>query len=444
RYNELKQELEALLRVVLSGKYRLLERDAAKTALDLNETAAELKTLAERVTEQEKAHEEAQLACYEIEEKLTGARQQLADRQVEAERTRGRLESQVKEVGAIEQRIAQSERDSQELGLRLDALESEIAGHQKSVAELEAQIAQARTRMTEANQQREAAQQKIRERERAIESDRQVILRLLGEASTLKNQLAQIEEYLAGIERETARATREEQVAAAEIERLDAARKQLSETVAQRQLELESVLGERQRTEGELTDRRNAAAELRREIDAAKTEVSKLRARKESLDQVLEHRTYTTESVKRLFASLEKGAAGDLKPMGVLADYVEVDPQFEKPAEEFLHEELEYVVVESWGQAERGLDFVRAELDGRATFLIHPEGGAGNRFSLPEPAIGPETGISARLSESLRLTNGFKDRAIDLMPRVSLCFLAEDRASAQRLATSYPHLFFLL
>ena len=59
-----------------------------------------------------------------------------------------------------------------------------------------------------------------------------MILRLLGEASTLKNQLAQIDEYLAGIDRETARSTREEQVAAAEIERLEAARKQLSETLA--------------------------------------------------------------------------------------------------------------------------------------------------------------------------------------------------------------------
>jgi len=444
RYNELKAELETLLRVVLSGKYRLLERDAAKTALDLNEAAAELKSLGERVTEQEKAHEEAQLACYEIEERLTGARQQLADRQVETERTRGRLTAQVNQVGAIEQRIAQNEKDSQELGLRLEAIEQEITGHQQRVAGLEAQIAQARARMTEANQQREAAQQKIRERERAIEAGRQVILRLLGEASTLKNQLAQVEEYLAGIERESARATREEQVAAAEIERLDAARKQLSETVAQRQLELESVLGERQRTEEELSDRRQTAAELRREIDAMKTEVGKIRARKESLDQVLEHRTYTTESVKRLFAALETGKAGDLKPMGVLADYVEVDAQFEKPAEEFLHEELEYVVVENWQQAERGLDFVRAELDGRATFLIHPENGSHSRFALPEPAIGPETGISARLSDSLRLTNGFKDRAIDLMPRVSLCFLAEDRQAAQRLATSYPHLYFLL
>ena len=60
---------------------------------------------------------------------------------------------------------------------------------------------------------------------------------------------------------------------------------------------------------------------------------------------MLAHRTYTTESVKRLFAAVEKGKASGVNPLGVLADFVEVDPQFEKPAEEFLHEELEYVVV---------------------------------------------------------------------------------------------------
>jgi chromosome segregation protein len=158
---------------------------------------------------------------------------------------------------------------------------------------------------------------------------------------------------------------------------------------------------------------------------------------------VLAHRSYTTESVKRLFAALEKGKAEDLRPQGVLADFVEVDPQFEKPAEEFLHDELEYVVVENWAQADRGLDFVRAELDGRATFLVHPEGNGNGHTHLPEPPVGPETGILSRLSDSLRLTNGLTDRAATLLPRVSLCFLAEDRASAQRLATSYPHLYFL-
>ena len=444
RYTELKAELETRLRVVLSGKYRLLERDAAKTAIDLNLASSELKALGEQVAEKEQAHERRQAAAYEMDQQLTESRQQLSDRNVEAERTRGRLESQVKESGAIEQRIAQAEKESQELGLRLDSLDQEIAGHRRNLDALDAQTSRSRERMNEINQQREALQAKVREREHAIESGRQLILRLLGEASTLKNQLAQIDEYLAGIERESGRAGREAETSAAEIERLEAARKQLSEITDQRQLELESVAGERRRTEEELAERRRTAAELGREIDTVKTEVSQIRARKESLEQVLAHRTYTTESVKRLFASLEKGKASELKPLGVLADYVEVDRQYEKPAEEFLHEELEYVVVESWEQAERGLDFIRSELDGRATFLVHPEPNGNGHGHLPEPAIGPETGIAARLSDSLRLTNGFKDRAVDLLPRVSLCFLAEDRTAAQRLSVAYPHLYFLL
>ena len=307
RYTELKAELEGRLRVVLSGKYRLLERDAAKTAIDLTIATAELKSLGEQVAEKEQGHERRQLACYEIEEQLTANRQQLSEKKVEAERTRGRLASQAKESGAIEQRIAAAEKQSQELAARLEQLDAEIVAHKATIDGLEGQTAQTRDRMTEINQQRAALQGKLREREKAIEAGRQLILRLLGEASTLKNQLAQIEEYLAGIDRETARSQREEQVAAAEIERLEAARKQLSETVAQRQMELENVAGERKRTEEELADRRRTAAELRSEMDGMRAEISQILARKESLEQILEHRTYTTESVKRLFASLEKG-----------------------------------------------------------------------------------------------------------------------------------------
>src|SRR5690349_8710227 len=57
RYGELKAELESRLRVVLSGKYRLLERDTAKTAIELNMAAAELKSLGEQVAEKEQIHE---------------------------------------------------------------------------------------------------------------------------------------------------------------------------------------------------------------------------------------------------------------------------------------------------------------------------------------------------------------------------------------------------
>ena len=443
RYGELKTEMDARLRVALSGKFRMLEREATKAALDLNIASADLRGLSGQVVAKELAHTELQGQSYQTEQHLTEQRRELAECKVETERTRGRLESQVKESGAIEQRIAQAERESQDLESRLGSIAADLDAHQQQVAALDQQIGESRERMLEKNRLREELQATIREREKAIETSRTAVLRLLGEVSTLRNQLAQMNEYLAGIERENARVQKDEQTSSAELERLTTARHALSETMAQRQLELESVADERSRTEQDLSVRRQSAVEVRGEIDQLRTECSKLKARKESLEEVLAHRSYTTESVKRLFAALEKGKAQDLRPQGVLADFVEVDPQFEKPAEEFLHDELEYVVVENWAQADRGLDFLRAELDGRATFLVHPDKNGNGHAHLPEPPIGPETGILSRLSDSLRLTNGLTDRAATLLPRVSLCFLAEDRAAAQRLATSYPHLYFL-
>ncbi|MBI3471023.1 MAG: AAA family ATPase, partial [Candidatus Solibacter usitatus] len=359
-----------------------------------------------QVSGREQEHARLQTTAYETEARLTEARRQLAE------------------------------------------LETEQAVHRRQVDEWERQAAEARDRSLRKNEQREALQNRLRERERALESSRMTVLRLLGEASTLKNQLAQIDEYLAGVDRETARAQREEQTAVSDLARLETEKEKISGVLARQQLELESLQDRRRRAEEELGLRKRAAAQARQAIDELRAETGRLQARKDSLEEILSHRAYTTESVKRLFGAIQQGQAQDFRPLGVLADFVEVDPAYEKAAEEFLHDELEYVVVPDWENAERGIDLMRRDLEGRATFLVHPDGGGdrgpGSKRANGEPAIGPETGIVARLSDCLRLINGLRDRAQDLLPRLAGCFIAEDRAAAQRLSAQYPHLYFLL
>ena len=41
--------------------------------------------------------------------------------------------------------------------------------------------------------------------------------------------------------------------------------------------------------------------------------------------------------------------------------------------EDFLRDELNYIVVKSWDAADEGLRLLRTDVDGRATFLVHPE-----------------------------------------------------------------------
>ncbi len=111
----------------------------------------------------------------------------------------------------------------------------------------------------------------------------------------------------------------------------------------------------------------------------------------------------------------------------MLADFLEVDPQFEKATEEFLHEELEFVVVKNWQDAEQGVDLVRGELNGRATFLAeHTEDVFDGPVETPQPT--GWDGSLTKLTSVLRFTNGLTELPRHLLPRIANAYVAADRS----------------
>ena len=96
----------------------------------------------------------------------------------------------------------------------------------------------------------------------------------------------------------------------------------------------------------------------------------------------------------------------------MLADFLEVDPQYEKATEEFLHDELEYVVVRDWAEAERGIELMRGESE-RARDISG--GSAGRDGAEPADACrspGREAGVLTKLTDALRFTNGLTKSAL--------------------------------
>ncbi len=442
RYEELRTEMIGHLRRMVSGRFRILEREAAKLALDLNQAQSAFQNLSAEVQSKEQEYARTQESCYQVEAALTAARARVAELNVESERTRGRLEMQARQIGAIEERMAAGETETQDLDLRHQREAAELAEIQQRVAAVESEIAAARQRLDTKTQERDALQASLRERERTLEAARQAVLRLMNEASALRNQLAQADEYLAAMDRDAARARKEEETATFDLARLDQSKAELSNRLSARQLELESLADRRRRVEDERRERQQQTVTARQKLNELRESLSKQKARKESLEGILSHRAYTTESVKRLFTEVERGQLDGFRPLGVLADFVEVTrPDWEKASEEFLHEELEYVVVENWAAADRGIEVLRAEAEGRATFLVHPEAGA---IAPSIPDLASETGVNGALRDALRLTNGFAAAPQGLLPRLARCFLVSDRSEAARLASTHPDCYFLL
>lgn len=442
RYEELRTEMVAHLRRAVSGRFRMLEREAAKLALDLNQAQTGFQSLAAQVQEREREHTATQESCYRTEKELTEARGKVAELNLEAERTRGRLELQAKQIGSIGDRLAAGDAETQELESRHERELAEMDVHAKAVAAIEQEGVALLEKMRAKTAERDALQTDLRQREKGLETARHQVLRLLGEASSLRNQLAQIDEFLAAVDRDTARAKKEEEGATGDLARLEEVKAELSTKLSAQQLELESLAGRRRGIEEEIKARRTRTVEMRQQLEQIRGAVSKQKARRDSLEEILSHRAYTTESVKRLFTQVERGQTADFKPSGVLADFVEVaDAAWEKACEAFLHEELEYVVVGGWTEAERGVELMRAEADGRATFLVHPEKSAASPHA---PDLSSDRAVAGRLRDTLRLTNGFAQAPQGLLPRLARCFLVNDRGAAQRLATSNPDCYFLL
>ena len=442
RYEELRTDLVAHLRQAVSGRFRMLEREAAKLALDLNQAQTSFHGIATQVQEKEREHGSTREACYQTEKELTEARGKVAELNLESERTRGRLELQAKQIGSIGDRLAAGEAETQELEARHERELAEMDVHAKAVAGIEQEGLALQETMRAKTSERDALQADLRQREKGLESARHQVLRLLGEASNLRNQLAQIDEFLAAVDRDTARAKREEDGATGDLARLEEVKAELAAKLSAQQMELESLADRRQRVDEEIKVRRTRTVEMRQKLEQIRGVLSKQKARRDSLEEILSHRAYTTDSVKRLFTQVERGQVENFKPSGVLADFVEVaDATWEKACEAFLHEELEYVVVGGWGEAERGVELMRAESDGRATFLVHPEKDA---VSPHTPDLSNEIGIAGRLRDTLRLTNGFAQAPEGLLPRLARCFLVNDRAAAHTLAAANPDCYFLL
>jgi len=442
RYGELKEEATAYLRQVLAAKFLTFERESAKIAIELNLASAELGAAQLAIAEREAEQTTVLESSYATEQELTGARKLLADLHLETERVRGRLEYQAKQVEQIDGRLRSGEHEAQVLEKQQGERTGELDGQTAEWQGLESECEAARQQLDAKSAERQGAQSRLSEQERSLESARQGVLRLLGESSALKNRITQMEAQLVSADRDRERAQSEEQQSNADLGRIEQVKRQLSQRLAARQTELVSVTDQRQGVEQELGQKRAALSENRQALERLRTEFSRVKARKDSLEEVLQHRSYTTETVKRLFTAVESGKARDLRPLGVLADFLEVDPQVEKATEEFLHDELEYVVVRDWADAERGIELMRSDLNGRATFLVEGAGD-GTEDTSELPQLAAESGIVTKLTDAIRFTNGLSNLPLKTLPRISNCYVVNERALGQELATQFPHCWFL-
>ncbi|HSC44366.1 MAG TPA: hypothetical protein VLC94_00985, partial [Candidatus Acidoferrum sp.] len=180
-----------------------------------------------------------------------------------------------------------------------------------------------------------------------------------------------------------------------------------------------------------------------RQSETLRDSLAGVRARHATLTQILNDRSYTADAVQKLFAANERGAGQDFRAVGVLADYAEVPELHEGAIEQYLRDELEYVVVETFDHARAGVSLLRDEVGGRATFFV--DSTKNLRVDDYEPIIPfrMEDGVFSRMDKLVEFRDPLGPAAKQFLPRLRSAYLTDSAPAAEKLARENPQYAFV-
>jgi len=112
---------------------------------------------------------------------------------------------------------------------------------------------------------------------------------------------------------------------------------------------------------------REQASDLRSQLEAIHGKRDAATHRLTSLEDLDAHHAYYSDAVQQVL-SREQGAR--LNALGTLADFVEVEPQYERLIESLFARELQSVLVPTIDDALAGVSYIKSEGLGRGAFLV--------------------------------------------------------------------------
>ena len=442
RYAELREQMRALLGSVLASKSEHLDIEAARLENLLREMDAAEERDSHSVHELESQQEHLNARTYELDSELRQTQNLLSQTALDLDRAENRITFNREQMAQLESRAIALAAETNEAERQAAELAGRMSAHRESVASLREQSATLDAILRDTTGQVSASAALQEQLEARMEELRQLAGRLAEESAREHAESLQAEEAAA-------------QHTAAEESRAEAMRAIESECQAlgERQNAAETAFAEAERlaldsgaavreTQALLANLRRAQQESSQHAEGTRERLSGERARRASIEQILSERAYTADAVQKLFHANGDGAARGFRAIGLLADYAEVQEEYEAAIEQFLREELEYVVVESFDQARAGVAMLREEMGGRATFFVD------SAPTLDKDAIDGAASMPgnfvARLDRLVEFREPLGSGTKNFLKKLRTAYIVENSAIAERMAHDNPHSYFLV
>jgi chromosome segregation protein len=439
RYSEIREQMRGLLRQVLASKAKELDLEADRLARLVGGISQQESQEAQSVHQLEAEQERLSTRIYELEGELRQHQNILGQTALELDRSENRILFNKQRSAELTGRLQQINLEIEQGAAQAAQAEGRAAAHGESVtvihgevARVEAVLAGLAAASAEIAGASDSAENRIAGLRRSVAELGEELTRLHGDQAQAEQTLAHHVESVARYERQ------EQQLLEESLHHRE--RAQAADLHWQSVLERTRRLNELVRNAQErLADLSGRQREATAHVAATRDALAGGKARRASLEQILNERTYTDDAVQKLFASSQNGdASAGFRAVGVLADYAEVEQEYESAIEQFLRDELEYVVVETFDVARAGIAMLRDDVGGRATFFVDSLRKMNVQPSEPAGPIAFERETVSRLDRLVEFRDPLGPAAKQFLPRLQSAFLVEHSGVAERLARENP------
>jgi chromosome segregation protein len=443
RYTEIRDQMRGIVRQMLAGKARELDSEAERLSVRLAELTGAEAQHAQSIHEQESEQDRLTQRIYALDGELRQNQNVLNHTALEVDRSENRITFNQTRSTELIGRNEQILMERQALSSQSSEWQARHATQQQAVENVRTESVTLHAQVEDLAIRAATRASQISESELSIERLRRTATQASESLFQLHGEQKQAEEAMVH-QTESLRKNeiRESALLESSIRVRDDAERAAQEWqnsigqlggLQQKTLELQTLIA------GLRLQRETVGAQA----DSLRGSLASVRARHSTLTQILGDHSYTGESVQKLFAANERSGGTDFRAVGVLADYAEVQEQHEAAFEQYMREELEYVVVETYDHARAGVSMLRNEVGGRATFFV--DSLRNLRLEEYEPIVHfrSEDGVISRLDKLVEFRDPLGPAAKQFLPRLRAGYLTESAATAEKLAREYPQYAFV-
>ncbi len=445
RYRELRERMRELSRNLFNARAVSLDRLLTQSGEQLLEVTTRFRQQHLRIEEEEVRFRETNVSIFNLESQLKEMREQLSQLILETDRGQQRTHYQKEQLKELEARSIENSREIEQLLQQESQLEADAALKRQSLAAAVEQFERIQQEFLAQNSNYQAIQAEVEGLERSNDQHRSELLECVSLESAQKNQLQQMDDLDVRLENQLKRLHQERDETAALRIRLA----EEQEASAQQQRGESKQLAEHQQ---QISDLARALADLKSQAAAnldllteSKDQFSSATHRVKSLEELAAHHAYSTEAVRLLLSASREATSGQFQTPGILADWVEVEGPYETMVEEFLRQELEFLLVEENAAVQSGISLLRDRSAGRSTFLLYGGNASVNddRSQVSRAEALREDPSLVPLKQVIRISKNYAAAVEEALPHLSATFVTSSFDRAVQLGRQFPALVFL-